>query len=155
MAEPGTIYVRLDYSMDGGTTWLPTTAVDLRASEYSVTVPPETVIEQKFEAYRRLREIRKGRIKVYLKFDADNFGSHDTGDTKLCYVQDWLRKPLLRIWTHNGAATPAGVNVDGRSYFAASNNAYFLWPDGDPEVDILSDFIKFHEVRLKSRDALD
>jgi hypothetical protein len=146
--------VRLSYSTDGGSTWLPATAVDLWASEFSVTVPLEMAIEQKFEQARRIRRVFKGRIKVIVKFAQDNFGSNDTNDTKLCYVEDWQRKPLLRIWTHDGAASPAGVNVDGKSYFASATNTYYVVPDEGNEPDIESDFRKTFELKLEARDAI-
>lgn len=150
--KKGAIKVRLSYSTDNGATWLPASPVDLWASDYSVTVPPEKAIEQEFEEAGRIRRVMKGRIKVMLHFKEDQFGSNDTNDANLVYVQDWLRQPLLRIWTHDGAASPAGVNVDGRSYFASATNTNYVVTDEGDEPDIETDFKKTFVLNLESRD---
>lgn len=154
MARPGHIKVRFQYSTDNGATWLPASPVDLWASEYSLTVPLETAIEQKFEQARRIRRVFKGRVTLSLTLSGENFGANDTNDVKLNFAEDWLRKPLLRIWTHNGAATPAGVNVEGRSYFASASNTNYVLPDPETEAEIISDFRKNFEMKLQMRDVV-
>lgn len=154
-ARPGQISVRLRYSNDGGTTWLPTTAIDLWASEFSLVVSPELAIEQKFEQARRVRRVFKGRIYLTVKFAEDQFGAnHDSGDAKLVSVQTWQRGTLLRVWTHDGKTSPAGVNVDGYSYFATETNTNYIVSDEDSEPEIRTDFLKSHTLKLMSRDVV-
>lgn len=158
--RPGEIFIRLEYSTDGGTTWLPSTKIDLRAGEYTLTRLAEGVIEQRFEEAGRIRRVRKGRGKLVAVLSEANFGAADTNDAKLIFVEDWLVvDALLRVQIHDGAASPAGLSVDGRAYFsysAGSPNTNYVVPDqADPEEpDILSDFRKSHTLTLITRDWL-
>ena len=153
--NPGRIKVRLRYSQDGGTTWLPASPIDLWSGQYSCTVPPEQCIEQKFEQYGRIRSVNKGRIYITIKFDEDQFGTiHDSSDANLLHVEAWLRGTLLRIWTHDGAGSPSGVNVDGKSYFATETNTNYVITDEGTEPDIHSDFLKSFTIKVKSRDRV-
>lgn len=152
----GTVYVRLMYSTDGGSTWLPNSPTDLRAAQYAITVPTEVAIEQNFDYKRRIRRVMKGRPKLYLKFDADQFGQvNDASDAKLQYVEDWLRaEGLLRVFIHDGKASPTGLSPEGRTYFATSNNTYYVIPEEGAEPDIVSSFHKTFELTLMTRDTL-
>lgn len=156
--QVGTLFVRLSYSTDSGTNWLPASPVDLKASEFALTVPIETAIEQQFDYKRRKRKVSKGRPRLYVKFDADNFGAvHDSSDAKLQHVEDWLRQSggLLRVFTHDGAASPTGVSPENRNYFATANNTNYVLPvnEGD-EPDIVSMFVKRFELVVETRDVL-
>ena len=145
------ITVRLSYSTDDGATWLPATPLDVIADEYSCIVVNELAIEQKFAQARRIRRVFTGRAKITLRVSERNFGArHDTSDAKFIAVQDWLRQPLLRIWTHDGAATPAGVNIDGRSYFASASNTNYVVPDEGEEGDVATAFRKSFTLELVS-----
>lgn len=152
------IFVRLQYSLDGGTTWLPASPghVDLVAQLYSCIVIPERVIEQKFQAAGRKRVVDKGRVKLTLSFLEDQFTTTaDPSNVKFLYLQAWIRRPLLRIWTHDGAASPSGVNVDSYSYFASATNTNYLIPDDGLEPEIRTSMLRSFEVVLESRDWID
>lgn len=154
--QSGTIFVKLTYSNDGGSTWLPASPTNFRVARFALTVPVETVLKQDFEYKQRVRKIRKGRPKLVLELDSDQFGAvHDSTDAKLNEVEDWLRGALLRVFTNDGAASPAGIAVEGRTYFNTSTNTNYVEPESDnPEADIVTSFRKSFKLVLIARDTL-
>lgn len=145
-------YARLSYSTDGGTTWLPSTPVDLRLSVYACTITPERVLERTYQANYRMEVVDKGRVKLALTIDRDVFFD-DTTSALLVFAQDWLRKPLLRVFLHTGDGS-TGVTVDGRTYFATSNNTNYVIPESGLEPDIEGDRIKSLTMTLRMRDVV-
>lgn len=145
------------YSTDNGTTWLPATATDadFAVHKFTCTVPLERVIEQKFQASGRKRVVDKGRIKLTLVLQEDNFTpAADSSGAKLAYVQDWMRKPLLRVFLHTGNGT-TGVSLDGRAYFASASNTVYVIPDEGAEPEIETENFKSITLSLESRDWID
>lgn len=141
---------RLDYSTDGGLTWLPSTPVYVTMGRYSVTVVPEEAAPtQKFQAGGRIRPITKGRIKVVLEVlgPGQINGTSDAAQALLAWLDDYTRFPLLRI------SHAAGVTINGRNYFASASNTVYLVDDGESEEpDLRNSAHKRKVLVLKSRD---
>lgn len=144
------IKVTFSYSTDPVTTW--TSAVYI-AEDYKIDVIQEMVVEQRFQEEHRIRRIYKGRVKVLLRIPLTEFDeTNDPTHARYVWLQDWLRKPTLRIYTHDGTS---GLSIDGRSYFDNASNQNYVVPEEEIEPENVQEDIKFFDLHLEMAKVVD
>jgi hypothetical protein len=141
------IWVRFGWSTDPVDVWQ---TEDYLCEDYQITEEPVLKIEQKFQDQGRVRRVFRGRVSVLLRipmteFDADSDPTH----ARFVWLQRWLRKPTLRIFLHDGATPPAGVPVDGLSYFTAEDNENYVVPVEDTRAQNEQEDVKYFDILLE------